>query len=275
MKNKHLLYPSILSLIFLLSVFETISFSKEYKVGVVPQFEQRRLLATWSPILKYLEDQTGDLFKLSSSTSIGEFEKRFLAGEFDLAYCNPYHYIMAKRAQGYVPIIMSGSKKLQGILVASNSSGINDINQLHNQKLAFPSANALGASLLMRAELKKFHGLDIKPEYVKTHSSVYLFVAKGVMKAGGGVQRTFNEQKQSLQNKLKIIYRTAKVNPHPIIVHPRLGNDKKIEIQKLLLSLASMQAVLFENIPMNDPMQATDKDYLNLEQLGLEEFVGP
>lgn len=245
-----------------------------FKVGVVPQFEQRRLFKVWRPLLDRLGTQTGCTFDLVGSKTIIEFEKAFKEGTYDFAYMNPYHAVMAKKFQGYEPIVRSGSKKLKGILVVRKDSPIKSVKELHEKTVAFPSPNALGASLLMRAELAMKHGTKVNAQYVKTHSSVYLHVAKGLTDAGGGVGRTFAEQSPQIKKALRILYTTTPVNAHPLVVHPRVESQKRQEVQKAWLELASSEPALLAKIPMKDPIATSYKDYVSLETLGLESFVG-
>lgn len=265
---------------FLLTLVIIVSSSVSYaadchiKVGVVPQFEQRRLLATWDPILNEIQVKTGCTYELGGNKSIAEFEEKFQAGEYDIAYMNPYHSVMAYKAQGYVPIVRSGEKKLQGILVVRKDSPIQDITELDGKELAFPSPNALGASLLMRAELATKHGLSIIPRYVKTHSSVYLHVIKKLTEAGGGVGRTFNEQKDMIKDRLRVLYRTSKVNAHPLVAHPRLDEALRMKIQEAFLAVGNEQPKLVEKIPMKSPIATSLEDYEDLQAMGLEAFKG-
>lgn len=241
-------------------------------LGVVPQFEQRRIQTVWQPIAEALSAKTGCRFEWVGSSTISDFEKAFANGEYDFAYMNPYHAVMAHTAQGYVPLVRSGTGALQGILVVRADSGIDDIHQLDGETLAFPSPNALGASLLMRAELHK-QGINLTPLYVKTHSSVYLNVAKELTKAGGGVARTLQEQPAPVVDALKVIYRTHKVSPHPLVGHPRV-TDLHAKVQQAWLELARERPELFEKVPMQEPVAATYDDYRPLEAMGLENFVG-
>lgn len=246
----------------------------EYRVGVVPQFEAQRLNKVWQPILDELAERTGDRFVLVTNKSIPEFEKAFQRGDFDLAYMNPWHAVVAYESQQYSPIVKDGDRKLKGILVVRKDSGISDIQQLDGAEIAFPAPNALGASLLMRADLKVIHGIDIVPKYVDTHSSVYLNVALQTTKAGGGVKRTLKEQSPALQDMLTVLYETRAVNPHPIVVHPRVPADTSRRIAEALLAMAAetdAQKLLAE-IPMRRAVPATIDDYLPLMDWGLHDF---
>ncbi|MEM6308395.1 MAG: PhnD/SsuA/transferrin family substrate-binding protein, partial [Pseudomonadota bacterium] len=122
-------------------------------IGVVPQFEHRRTLETWGPLIGEFETATGCNVTFATMRSIPEFEDGFRTGAFDIAYMNPYHAIIAYGEQGYRPIVRSGRRFLQGVLVVAKDAPIQQISDLNGKKIAFPAPNALGASLLMRAEL--------------------------------------------------------------------------------------------------------------------------
>ena len=247
---------------------------KVYSIGIVPQYETHRLHSIWQPILNQLEKDTGLKFKIHGSANIPEFEKNFLSGKFDFAYMNPYHLILSLKSGGYIPLVRDHSKQLQGVLVVRNDSEITNVNQLDNQTLAFPSPNALGASLLMRAELKNKHKLNINPIYVKSHDSVYLNVALKQTAAGGGVQKTLNRQKASISDKLKVLYRTQKVAPHPFTAHKQLDSIIVNKVMQAMLRMGTNEPgrKLLSQIPINKIGPASMKDYTPLSTMGLEYF---
>ena len=180
--------------------------------------------------------------------------------------------MLAWQSQQYRPLIRSGSRQLQGVLVVKEGGDITTLADPDGKTLAFPSPNALGASLLMRAELKTLHGLTITPRYVKTHPSVYLHVAKGLLPAGGGVARTLAAADPEIRSRLKVIYKTRAVAPHPLVVHPRIERGLADRIQAAFIALARERPELLLGIPMNDPVAATIEDYLPLRELNLQEF---
>ena len=145
------------------------SAAEEYTFGVVPQYGQRQLFAIWKPILDELQLRTGLRFKLVTAPKIPVFEKAFLDGSYDFVYLNPYHLLRANKAQGYVPIVRDRIN-LHGILVIRKDSPVRSVSDLNEKVVAFPSPNALGASLLMRADLVKIHHVVISPLYVTSHS---------------------------------------------------------------------------------------------------------
>ncbi len=245
-----------------------------YRFGVVPQFEQRKLFRIWRPILNELEQRTGLSFKLVGSPKIPVFEQKFEQGDYDFAYMNPYHLLIAHDCQGYLPLVRDGGRTLKGILVVAKESSIKSVQELAGKRVAFPSPNALGASLLMRAELAKLHGVKVLPHYVKTHSSVYLHVALGQTLAGGGVAATMRSQKPEVRQRLRILYETRPMTPHPISAHPRVPEADREKVRRALLDMAQTEkgAALLAKIPMHKAVKAILEDYTPMSSWGLNEF---
>ena len=248
--------------------------ANNYVVGVVPQFATQIISSTWEPLLEELAAKTGDTFELVIETDITQFEVAFERGDYDIAYMNPWHAVIAFETQGYVPIVKDGANSLKGILIVKADSEISEVSQLDNAEIAFPSPNALSASLLMRTELATLHGLTVTPLYVRTHPSVYLNVALGKSLAGGGVLRTLRAQPQSLQDQVKIIYETREVSPHPIVAHRSISAEARLKIANALLDIAAEPegAALFAGIPMQQPTSAKLEEYLALRDWRLREF---
>lgn len=247
--------------------------SKLYTFGVVPQFEQRKLFRIWRPILNELEKRTGYRFDLVGTPKIPAFSKQVLQGEFDFAYMNPYNILKGHNLQGYLPMVRDGGRELYGIIVVRNDSPIKTVNQLAGVNVAFPSPNALGASLLVRSELARMQ-IHTRQTYVQTHTSVYLHVAKQQADAGGGVLSTLLAQKKSLRNNLRILHQTQGVPPHPIAAHPRVSAEVRYAIRTALLEMASdiHGKTLLGNVPISQMIPANLDEYLAMEELKLDEF---
>lgn len=113
-------------------------------VYIVPQLAPTQLYAAWAPVLERVGKSAKTCFDLQIPVSIAAFEKEILAGKADFAFMNPYHLVMARRAQGYDPLLADGKQMLDGIIVVKSDSPITSIAELKNKKVAFPSPNAFG-----------------------------------------------------------------------------------------------------------------------------------
>ena len=246
--------------------------SKVLTVGVVPQFAVSRLHQIWKPILDNLSQQTGYQFELQGAADIPAFEREFLAGQYDIAYMNPYHYLLAE-AQ-YRPLLKDLGRQLYGIVVVRKDSPVTSMEQLEDQVIAFPAPNALGASLMIRAALGDQYAIDYDARYVKTHSSVYLNVLLGQAAAGGGVQKTFNQQPAKVRDQLRILYQTPKVAPHPLVVNRQLPDDvvEKIRQAFLVLAATDQGKALLKKVPFRKLGPATAEDYHPLRSLNLRPY---
>lgn len=248
--------------------------AQEYVIGIVPQFETRRMHQIWQPILDYLHQETGYRLVLRGSPTIPNFENEFMQGKFDFAYMNPYHIMLANQLQGYLPLVRDIGRTLYGVLVVRKDGPIRSVKDLANQVIAFPAPNALGASLQIRQEMTDKYQIPIQPIYVKTHDSVYLSVLLGEAAAGGGVQKTLDSQKPAYRSALRIIHSTQPVVPHPLAAHPRVPEKVRNAIKQALLKLAQSKQGqdLLNKIPMKKIGPAQIEDYLPLKELGLERF---
>ncbi len=115
-----------------------------YTLSVVPQFTPVDIGLRWSPLLAYLEKEAGISLPLQVVDRIPKFESDFLAGVPDFVFLNPWHEVMARKAQGYIPLIRSG-EPLDGILVIDRNGPIKRLSDLNGKTLAFPAPNAFGA----------------------------------------------------------------------------------------------------------------------------------
>jgi phosphonate transport system substrate-binding protein len=250
--------------------------AEDYTFGVVPQFEQRKLYAIWKPIVDELHRRTGLSFKLVTTLQVQDFEKEFAKGSFDFVYVNPYHVLQARKSQGYLPLVCDRAR-LRGILVVKKDGPVRTVHDLNGKTVAFPSPNALGASLLMRADLEKIHHVSVTPLYVKTHSSVYLHVARGLTAAGGGVEKTLQEQPAAIRDALRVLYTTRAMPSHPVAVHSRVkrGDAEKVRLALLAMGGDPVGRVLLSKVPIKEVVSVGMDAYLPMSDWGLERYWKP
>jgi phosphonate transport system substrate-binding protein len=275
-----MLWLRLLALILLI-FFITAAFKKSlaqervFTIGVVPQFTPVEIYERWGPLVKELENRTGLKFELKTYKSIPEFEKAFLKGELDFVFMNPYHQVMAYKAQKYIPLVRDKTP-LIGILVVRRDSPVKEVKDLDGKVIAFPAPNAFAASLYMRALLAEKFKIRFIPEYVKTHDNVYRQVILSKAQAGGGVNNTFLRQPEEVKRELRILYETPSAAPHPLSVHPRVPKEVRDKVKEAILDMAnepSMKALL-DRVQMPNPVPADyARDYKPLEKLNLEKYV--
>jgi phosphonate transport system substrate-binding protein len=246
-----------------------------YSIAVVPQFRAEEIHRDWTPVLERLRAATGASFSLRIAADIPAFEESVLAGAPDFAYMNPYHQVMARKAQGYIPLVRD-SKPLTGILVVRKDDPIKSVRELDGKEVAFPAPNAFGASLWIRALLAEREKIRILPAYVKTHSNAFRYAATGKAAAAGGIGVTLVDEPEELRSTLRVLLETPGVAPHPLSAHPRLPEAVRRLVTETLLGMAQDAAgqAMLKDIQMPAPVRADyARDYQPLEKFGLEKYV--
>lgn len=243
-------------------LFLTTLFGENLTLGVVPQQSPIELIHDWQPLVDYLEKATGEKITLKIERSIPEFEKVLYSGGYDIAYMNPYHYVIAHKKQGYIANIRD-EKNVVGVLVVRKDSGISDISMLKGKKFLFPAPDAFAATLLNKYELLKKYGIDVDRDeqyrYVNSHDSVYKGVARGIGDVGGGVQRTLTDLNDiNTKESLTIIYKTKTYPSHPFAMKPSVSDKTKTKLAKAFME---MPVELLKSLSMKHLVETKDSDY--------------
>jgi len=246
-----------------------------YSFVVMPQFTAGEIHRDWTPLLQRLGAEAGATLTLKLAPSIPRFEAEVLAGSPDFAYLNPYHAVMAMRAQAYLPLVRD-HKPLTGILVVRRSDAVKSVQELDGREIAFPSPNAFGASLWMRALLAERERVQVTPNYVQTHTNVYRQVLLGKAAAGGGIHSSLLQERDEVRNELRVLLETPPAAPHPVVAHPRVPAKLRQAVADALLHCtrdAAGQALL-QAVALPNPQAADyERDYRPLERFKLEKYV--
>lgn len=249
--------------------------AREYILAVVPQLAPAMAHSDWTPFVERLGLETTTTIRLRVYRTFDEFETDLARGLPDFVYLNPYHQIMARRAQGYIPLVRDGSRELSGALVVRADSPVKTVQDLDGQKIGFPDPNAFAASLYMRAMLQEKEKIRFTPHYLVSHGNVYRHVITGDTAAGAGVNLTLEHERPELRAALRILYVTPGTAPHPLSAHPRVPADVRNAVQTAMLKMWADETGrgLLKNIQIHQPIPADyTRDYAPLEKLRLEQY---
>ena len=247
--------------------------STEITFGVVPQQAAAKLARLWAPLLREIEGRSGVKLAFRTAPNIPTFEERVRRGEYDVAYMNPYHFVVFSETNGYKALAKRANVKIKGIIVVHKNSTATDLNSLQGARLSFPAPAAFAASVLPRAELRK-QGISFTPQYVSSHDSVYRSVAKGLFPAGGGIVRTLNNVDPKTRNELRILWTTNGYTPHAIATHPRISADVRRKLLDAMVNLNEddLGRRLLESLKFKGIEPASDDDWDDVRALQLTEL---
>ncbi|MCL1478290.1 phosphate/phosphite/phosphonate ABC transporter substrate-binding protein [Marinobacter sp. M3C] len=241
-------------------------------LGVVPQQASERLARQWIPLANYLSEKTGLKIEFSTAPDIPEFEKRLAAGEYDVAYMNPYHFTVYNEDPGYTAVVRQRDHFLRGIIVVPATLEVESLAGLTGLDLAFPAPNAFAATLITRAFLN-----NIAPGYtatfVRSHDSVYRAVANGIFAGGGGILRTFNEIDPEIRSKLEILWISPGYIGHAVAAHPTVPDKTRLSLQNALIEVGDSEKgqKILEELGIKGFQVAYDADWNEVRALGLDQ----
>lgn len=239
--------------------------------GVVPQQAATRLAEEWGPLLAEVGRRAGVSLIFRTAPTIPAFEERLGKAEYDLAYMNPYHYVVFHAAQGYEAIAKERDRKIRGILVVRTDSHYRRLSELAGKTVIFPAPAAFAASILPQAEFGR-QNIRIDAKFVASHDSVYLAVANGLQEAGGGIQRTFEAAAPEIRGKLRILTETPPYTPHAFAIHPRVPPQIARRVVSAMASLAEDETGrrLLAPLAFKGIEPARDQDWNDIRGLDIE-----
>ncbi|HED33985.1 MAG TPA: phosphate/phosphite/phosphonate ABC transporter substrate-binding protein [Gammaproteobacteria bacterium] len=245
--------------------------NETYRVGIVPRQSASKLAESWVPVLNYISQQSGYNLIFKTAKNIPTFEKQLAAGKYDFAYMNPWHFIQYNQTANYHALVKARNKHIKGIIVTRKGTPKHTLKDYNNQTLAFPSPTAFAASILIQAEFNQRH-INIIPEYVSSHDSVYRNIAQGRYLAGGGVLHTFNSLDPDIKKQLEIIWTTRGYTPHAIAVHNNVPIEHARAIQKALIHLTDTDkgSALLAQIKLKGFDAAKDTDWNDVRDLSIK-----
>jgi phosphonate transport system substrate-binding protein len=241
-----------------------------YTFGVVPQQAPALLAETWAPALAALSHRSGVELRFATAPDVPTFERRLAAGEYDLAYMNPYHFVVFNERPGYRALARAQGERIQGLMVVHRDSPVRTLQELAGSTLAFPTPAAFAASLLVQSELRR-RNIPFTAQIVKSHNSVYRDVALGLYPGGGGVPRTFDLIDDDVRKELRVLWTSSSYTTHAIATHPAL--DPAVT-DKIWQAMAKMPADAGESeslkrIGFRGFERANDADWDDIRRLGI------
>lgn len=254
--------------------------AKTLTFGVVPQQSAKKMAKSWQPLFEYIENYAGFRIDFQTAKDIPTFEANLANGEYDIAYMNPFHFVVFNSSVGYQALAKQKDKRLQGIIVVHKDSGIQSLSELNGAELVFPAPAAFAAFAAFAASIvtsAKLRNEDIAfvPRYVNSHDSVYLNVEKQFFIAGGGIYRTL--QSSPAQQSLRVLWESPLYTPHAIATHPRLSEDDRKSIINALISISSdaSSVDILKNLGMNGFVEADDSHWDDVRELGISSLSRP
>ncbi len=167
------------------------SFAADLKFGLLPRLSEKEMLEGFAPLAQYLEKELGVKVKVEVPKDFDTWNKEAKAGKYDIAYTNPYQYVLVKKAVKDATAVAIASepeigKELFGTIIVKKESPLKNVADLKGKTVAATDAGSAGAYLVQMLMLKNA-GLkkeDVKLIFEKKRDPVADAVLAGKADAG-------------------------------------------------------------------------------------------
>ena len=244
---------------FLFTILFIFLFSLHAKVinfSPLPMDKAPKLFIQYTPMLEYLEKETGMKFKFNYSSNYDEIIEKFKKGELDIIELGPLPFVKLKDkytdANAFLTFLTKNgedSYTCEFLTTDKNIKTLNDINTDINIKLTrkISTCGYLMSEFMLRENGKSLERLNY--EYIGIHSNVLLALLLEDKTAGSA--------KSTIVNKYKHFdFHTLKSSP-PIpgfafVANMKTISNKQIEkIQEALLKLKPLENKKDKNFVLN------------------------
>lgn len=259
-----------------LTIVTLSSNAKTLTFAVVPQQSAKTLAERWQPLIDYMSNYTGLAIEFKTAKDIPTFEANLTAGLYDIAYMNPYHFVVFNESAGYRSLARQRHKKIRGLIVVHQDSTIQSIEDLSGAEIAFPAPAAFAATIITSAHLRN-NNVAFIPRYVNSHDSVYLSVQRDFFKAGGGILRTLNISPEAVKSDLRVLWESKGYTPHAIATHPKMASADRQAILNALIALSSdsSKTSILRKIGLSEFVESNDSDWNDVRELGIASLSRP
>lgn len=159
----------LLLVLAILIAFPFSAFPAELKFGLLPRLTEKEMTEGFTPLAQYLEKELGMKVVLIIPKDFDTWKKDAIEGKYDIAYTNPYLYVLVKKAVKDVePLAIASEpesgRKFDGTIIVKKDSPIKSIADLKGKTIAATDPGSAGAYLV---QMLMLHKAGIKKDDVK------------------------------------------------------------------------------------------------------------
>lgn len=205
-----------------------------------------KLLLQYSPMLEYLEKETGNSYNFVFSANYDEIIKNFQDGKIDIIELGPLPFVKLKQEYAYAQPFLTfltkegeASYTCEMLTTDKNIKSISDIDEkVHiNLTRRISTCGYLMSEFILRNNGKTLKNLDY--EYVGAHSTVLLHTLLEVMSVGCAKSTVLNKYKSF---NFYTLASSPKIPGFAFIANQKTINQKDIDkIRNAILKLKPLE----------------------------------
>ncbi len=208
-----------------------------YTMGIFPYLPATVIEDVFSPLAAEIGQSLGREVRLITASSMRDFAEHLKHKEYDIAYIQPFDYVLFATQAGYLPVV-TRFEELFAVFVVPEGSPLHKPADLRGKTIGSPPSEGavynLAKIALRKAGLKPDRDVILKP--LSNQESCFQQLQIGnidVCASGPAVVRTYQEQAHV---KFRIIMESPKVPPNLFVVNKKVPKNERAIIAKTLTS---------------------------------------
>lgn len=256
------------------------------KLYFTPSVDSDTITSNSTHFLKFLEQETGLVFKTGIPTNYVAVVEAFGSKRADIGVMNSFGYIMANSkygAEAKLRVIRYGHDYYQGQIIAHVDSGIKSIKDLEGKKFAFTDPSSTSGYMF---PLKIMKDASVNPSnttFAIKHDNVVTMVYQKQVDAGAtyysapsssgeirDARSRVKTQFPDVEEKVKIITTTEKIPNDPFVFRKGLPTEitsKFIAALKKYIATEGGKKVFRNIYSVDGIIETTDADYDGLRSM--------
>lgn len=249
------------------------------RISVLPDQSNKQLKKIYTPLIKYLTDNTGIEHRLVLSKSYADILEQFVNGKIDIALFGGFTFVKAHAVSGAIPLVMRDSDiRFKSLFLVRTDSVAKSLNEFKGQKFAFGSELSTSGHLMPRFFLTE---KDINPEqffsevqYSGAHDRTVEWVKTGKVDLGVANAIVVNdllERAVVSSNDVRILWTTPPYADYVWSSRAEIPESIRKKIIEAFLALSTsdpQQAEILKALGAKYYLPATINDFSSLVSIG-------
>lgn len=209
---------------------------KTLEVGVVPYISARKVVATYEPLRKYLEQALARPVEIYTAPGFKAFQANSVRGDFDLVITPAHFARILEKDKAYIPLTRF-SAGARGLIMVPRDSRIQALADLRGRQVAVPDRLSL-ASILCIEYLKQNGlqpGVDFQMLEVASFNSAMQALQRGDAAAAIAAPAALAQMPEALRNAARTLVDTGEYINLVFLAHPRVGEREAERLKNKIL----------------------------------------
>lgn len=244
LQSKFYFLAPLISL-FLISISTSILAVEPLRFGVMSLAQPARIHQQWQPFVDYVAKKSGYEIEIVIPRGFKKIKKKIANKHIDIFYTNSYVFYRLNQAGKALPLAqmqnLDGDIMSESVIFVRSDSGIDNLADLKNNRVAFVSPAGAGGYLAPRALFFK-QGIntkkDVKESFTKNLTSSITKVLLGDVDAGTMCGLNYKLMNKKINTgELKIIATSERYPENIIGIRPEIAASIREKISNVILGM--------------------------------------